>query len=120
MADTFRVVHYLNQFFAGIGGEEQAGAPPEVRPGALGPGRRLEQLLAPEGTIVATALCGDNYFADQSEAAIAALLDGVRAYQPDVVILGPAFNAGRYGVACAQLGAALSRELGIPVVSGMH
>ena len=35
-----RVVHYLNQFFGGIGGEEKAGVPLEARPGAVGPGRR--------------------------------------------------------------------------------
>ena len=35
MSDSkVRVVHYLNQFFAGIGGEEQAGHPVEARPGA--------------------------------------------------------------------------------------
>ena len=39
-----KVVHYLNQFFAGIGGEEQADSPPEVRPGALGPGRLVNTL----------------------------------------------------------------------------
>jgi betaine reductase len=120
MAESFRVVHYLNQFFAGVGGEEQAGVGPEVRPGALGPGRRLEQLVAPEGTVVATALCGDNYFADHPEQTIAALLEPIRAYQPDVVVLGPAFNSGRHGVACAQLGAAIAREIGVPTISGMH
>jgi glycine reductase len=120
MGQSFRVVHYLNQFFAGIGGEEQAGVGPEVRPGAVGPGRRLAQLLAPEGEIVAAALCGDNYFADQPDVATAALVDMIRPLRPDVVLLGPAFNSGRHGVACGQLGTALARELGIPCVSGMH
>ena len=36
-----RVVHYLNQFFGGIGAEEQAGMGLEVRDGAVGPGRAL-------------------------------------------------------------------------------
>ncbi len=120
MGEGFRVVHYVNQFFAGLGGEERAGVGPAVRPGPVGPGRRLRQLLAPEGAIVATAYCGDNYFADQPEQAIAALLAKIRPYRPDLAILGPAFNSGRYGVACGQLGAALTRELGIPAISGMH
>ncbi|GIS89929.1 hypothetical protein CM1200mP19_2600 [bacterium] len=34
-----KVVHYLNQFFAGIGGEEAADHPPEYREGPLGAGR---------------------------------------------------------------------------------
>ena len=36
-----RVVHYLNQFFGGLGGEEKAGAPLEWRDGAIGPGSSL-------------------------------------------------------------------------------
>ena len=40
-----RVVHYLNQFFGGIGAEEQAGMGLEARDGAVGPGKLLEQLL---------------------------------------------------------------------------
>ena len=31
MGDVIRVVHYINQFFAGIGGEEKADIKPEVR-----------------------------------------------------------------------------------------
>src|SRR5215813_15443113 len=33
-----RIVHYLNQFFGGLGGEDKAGAPLEAREGAVGPG----------------------------------------------------------------------------------
>ena len=42
---TLRVVHYLNQFFAGIGAEDKADTPPGRREGALGPGRLLQQAL---------------------------------------------------------------------------
>jgi len=34
-----RVVHYLNQFFGGLGGEEMAGTALESRDGAVGPAR---------------------------------------------------------------------------------
>jgi glycine reductase len=37
-----KVVHYLNQFFAGLGGEEAAGHAPVRLEGAVGPGRGLE------------------------------------------------------------------------------
>ena len=47
-----RVVHYLNQFFGGLGGEEVANAPPEVRDGAVGPGRLLERVLGPDSLVV--------------------------------------------------------------------
>jgi glycine reductase len=36
-----------------------------------------------------------------------------------VLVAGPAFNAGRYGTACAVLGAAVTAKLGVPVVSAM-
>ena len=39
MAEPIRVVHYLNQFFGGIGGEDKANTPPEIRRGPVGVGR---------------------------------------------------------------------------------
>nr|P55793.1 RecName: Full=Glycine reductase complex component B subunit gamma; AltName: Full=Selenoprotein PB gamma [Gottschalkia purinilytica] len=33
-----RVVHYIKEFFANIGGEEMAHVAPEVREGVVGPG----------------------------------------------------------------------------------
>ena len=47
MAGTIRAVHYLNQFFAGLGGEEAAAAPPRWFDGIRGPGQLVAQ-LAPE------------------------------------------------------------------------
>ena len=39
-----RVVHYINQFFANIGGEEKADYPAELRVGeVVGPGLALAQ-----------------------------------------------------------------------------
>jgi len=39
MAKPYKVVHFLNQFFAGIGGEEQANTPVQASDGPIGPGR---------------------------------------------------------------------------------
>ena len=50
---ALRVVHYLNQFFAGIGGEDKAETPPGQRDGAIGPGRVLEQALGDRARIAA-------------------------------------------------------------------
>ena len=36
MSGSLRIVHYLNQFFGGIGGEEEANRPVEVRDGPVG------------------------------------------------------------------------------------
>jgi glycine reductase complex component B subunit gamma len=43
-----RVVHYLNQFFGGLGGEEKAEASLEARDGAIGPGKLRSSCLAPK------------------------------------------------------------------------
>ncbi len=65
----YKVVHYLNQFFGQIGGEEKAYIPPLIKEGAIGPGKALQQALGEEGEIVATVICGDGYFADNIDVA---------------------------------------------------
>jgi glycine reductase complex component B subunit gamma len=114
-----RIVHYLNQMFGGIGGEEAAGVGPRAVEGPVGPGRALAQALGDEGAVVATLICGDNYVVEQAESALAELLALLRAAAPDLLLAGPAFNAGRYGQACGALCAAATRELGIPAVTAM-
>ena len=37
----YKIVHYLNQFFGGIGGEDKADFQPEVREEIIGPGMAL-------------------------------------------------------------------------------
>ncbi len=119
MSDPIRIVHYLNQFFAGIGGEEKGDAPVGRRDGPVGPGLVLQEALGGEGRIVATVWCGDNRFHETPETVVSDLLGLIEAERPAVVIAGPAFNAGRYGTACAILGSAVAQKLGILVVSGM-
>ncbi len=115
-----KVVHYVNQFFAGIGGEEQAHIPAEIREGAVGPGAAFNKELGSEGEIVATVICGDSYFNENLETAKAEILEMIKSQNPDILIAGPAFNAGRYGTACATVAAMVKKELGIPVVTGMY
>lgn len=115
-----RVVHYINQFFAGIGGEEKADIKPEVREGVVGPGMALSAALKEEAEIVATIICGDSYFNENLETAKPEVLEMVKQYNPDLFIAGPAFNAGRYGVACGTIAKAVQDELGIPVITGMY
>lgn len=115
----FRVVHYINQFFAQIGGEEKAHIPPEAREGVVGPGLGLKAALGDEAEIVGTVICGDSYFGENMETASAQVVELIKKFQPDLVIAGPAFNAGRYGTACGAVCAAVQRELGIPAVTAM-
>jgi glycine reductase len=119
MEAKIRVVHYLNQFFAGLGGEEKAGLAPGVRQGAVGAARALQEALGGRGEVVATAFCGDNFSAERQAEATAALLRLVAEYQPQLFVAGPAFEGGRYGVACGAMCEAVQRALGIPAVTGM-
>jgi glycine reductase len=113
-----RIVHYVNQFFAGVGGEEAAGATPAVREGTAGPGRPLAALLGTDHQVVTTIFCGDDYAAS-CERATDELLALVKAAEPDMLVAGPAFTSGRYGLACARLAAASARA-GICAVAAMH
>ena len=110
-----KVVHYLNQFFAGLGGEEAAGTPPTRLEGSAGPGRGLAAALE-GGEIVGTLACGDDYFAEHEEEALSRLLELLAADGADVLVCGPAFGSGRFGYACARLAAAAP----IPALAAMH
>jgi glycine reductase len=115
-----KIVHYINQFFAGIGGEEKADFKPELREGIVGPGLALKAALGSDAEIVATIICGDSYFNENLEAAAKEILEMVKQYNPDLFIAGPAFNAGRYGVACGTICKEVQDKLGIPAVTGMY
>ena len=117
---AYRVIHYINQFYAGIGGEEKADYQPEIREGIVGPGMAFKAAFKGEAEIVATVVCGDSYFASNMDEAASEILEMMRKYEPDAFIAGPAFNAGRYGTACGAMCAAVSKEFGIPVISGMY
>jgi glycine reductase complex component B subunit gamma len=110
-----RAVHYLNQFFAGLGGEEAAGHEPVRIDGAAGPGRGLE---AAGLAIDVTLACGDDRFGEHEEASIAQLLAWIDELRPDVLVCGPSFGSGRYGYACGVLARETGRR-GIPVVAAM-
>ena len=117
---AFKVVHYINQFYAGIGGEEKADYKPEIREAVVGPGMALKAAFKGEAEIVATVICGDSYFASNMDEATKTILEMIGKYKPDVFIAGPAFNAGRYGTACGAMCAAVAKEFNIPVISGMY
>ena len=120
--NTIRVVHYLNQFFTGLGAEEYAGTGPGKKAGAVGPGIALQQALGEGAQVVATVYCGDNYANEQANA-IDAILELVSGERPDILIAGPAFASGRYGLVCGALCVRAQDalgELGIVAVTGMH
>lgn len=113
-----RVVHYCNQFFAGVGGEEAAGHLPELRDGAIGPGRRLSALLGAPFEVVATVFCGDDYAAGNPDSA-QVVVEMARSAGAELLVAGPAFTSGRYGLACARVVAAAGAQ-GLAALASMH
>lgn len=113
-----RIVHYVNQFFAGVGGEDKAQVGPQVREAPTGPGRKLASLLGGDHEIVATVFCGDDYAAGK-EGAAQEILELVKGAGAEMVVAGPAFTSGRYGIACGRVAAA-AKQAGLPALAAMH
>ena len=120
MQEKYKVVYYVNQFFGQIGQEDKASTPVEIRDEKVGPAVGFEPMLDGKGEVVRTIICGDNFFNENKEKATAQILAAIKESAPDILIAGPAFNAGRYGMACAEIAKAAACELGIPVVTGMY
>ena len=119
MATTLRVIHYVNQFFGGIGAEDKADVGPSHRKGPVGPGIGLAKYLGAEAEVVGTLVCGDNFFVEHEAEAVDALLAMAEDYRADVLVAGPAFTSGRYGTACGTLAAAWTKR-GKPAVTAMN
>ncbi len=117
---AYRVIHYINQFFGGVGGEEKADHKPEVREGVVGPGMALNKAFSGEAEIVATIVCGDNYYVANQEEVNAIIKDTITKYKADLFVAGPAFNAGRYGMAAGGACAAATEMCGVPSLTAMY
>ena len=110
---------YINQFFAGIGGEEKADFPPELREGVVGPGLMFAKNLK-DIEITHTIVCGDNFMCSNTDEALKIIFDLIKDLEVDFLFAGPAFQAGRYGVACGTIGKAIKEKYNIPIFSSMH
>jgi len=115
-----KVLHYLNQFFGQIGGEDKADTGFMVKTGPVGPGLALQKALGERANVEATIICGDNYFSKNPEAAAEEGLKLIAPHQPDLFFAGPAFAAGRYGVACGAICKVVDEKLSIPAITGMY
>lgn len=115
-----KVVHYINQFYAGIGGEEKAYYAPELKKGeVIGPGMAFKAAFDDKAEIIATIVCGDFYFVEHKDEAKAQIVAWVKELQPDVFMAGPVFNAKYYGMAACAICEAVQAQLNIPVFTGM-
>ncbi len=115
-----RIVYYLNQFYGQVGGEEAASEGITVHNGPFGVSERFQQSFGEDCEVVATIVCGDNYIAERLNEVTDEIVTIIESYKPDAFVAGPAYGAGRYGVACGSLCAAVSKKLNIPVVTAMN
>lgn len=114
-----KVVHYINQFYAGMGGEDTASVGLSTREGPVGPGMALKMDLGDDYEIVETIICGDNTIAEQTETIIPQIVQMVKDAKADLFVAGPGFNAGRYGLGCGATTAAITEQLRIPSVTAL-
>ena len=113
-----KAIHYINQFFAGIGGEDTADLKPEIREGLIGPALALNSMLDAE--VTHTIICGDNFMGSNTEEAVEIILGFLEDKEFDIFVAGPAFQAGRYGVACGTICKAVKEKFNVPVITSMN
>lgn len=114
-----KAICYINQFFAGLGGEDTADYAPEMRVGTLGPTAEINKQLN-NAEVTHTLICGDNTINTNKEETVEKLLAMLDGLEFDIFFAGPAFQAGRYGVACGIIGKAVKEKFGVEVVTSMN
>jgi glycine reductase len=67
------LIRYLNQFFAGIGGEDKANVPLNFYEEPIGPGKRFQIMFCNLAKIVVTSYCGGNYFNEHRDEVLASI-----------------------------------------------
>lgn len=119
MEKPLRIIHYVNQFFGQLGGESQTGIAPLLQEGPVALGMQLNDILGVRGKVVATVIAGDNYMAENLNKSALEVVELLRGREFDLLLAGPAFFAGRYGLACGAVCAAVREQLGKPAVTAM-
>ena len=114
-----KAILYVNQFFGQIGGEDQAGIGPQIHEGQVGPAMQFAKELI-DTEVTHTIICGDNYMGSNTDEAVAEILGMLEGKEMDIFLAGPAFQAGRYTVACGTICKAVHEKFGVPVVTSMN
>ncbi len=112
-----KILFYTNQFFGQIGGEDKASIPPQIREEVVGAANLFKDL---EGEIIATIICGDNYYAQNIDESRRFISKQIEELNPDLVVAGPAFNAGRFGIACGDICSFVNKKYNIETLTGMY
>jgi len=119
MEKRLKIVHYVNQFFGQLGGEEKIGMAPLLQKGPVALGTQMNSILGNRGEVVATVIAGDNYMAESPDKSALEVVELLRKVEFDLFLAGPAFFAGRYGLACGAVCAAVNEHLEKPVATAM-
>lgn len=114
-----KAIVYVNQFFGQLGGEDTAGVGPSIHEGLIGPAMAYNAQLK-DCDVTHTIICGDNYMGSNTDDAVAQILGFLEGLEFDIFIAGPAFNAGRYGVACGTICKAVKERFNVPVITSMN
>lgn len=115
-----RIVQFLNQIQAGLGGDEQMDTKPQSVGGAVGTGMLLRAMLIRNGAdIVGTVICGDHYFLENKSEAIRLVTEQIDRFHPDAVVCGPALSHKRFGECCGWLAESLTKEHHLPAFAAM-
>lgn len=112
-----KILFYTNQFFGQIGGEDKASIPPQIREEVVGAANLFKDL---KGEIIATIICGDNYYAENIDESRKFISKQIEELNPDLVVAGPAFNAGRFGIACGDICSFVNKKYNIETLTGMY
>lgn len=115
-----KAIHYINQFFGQIGGEEKADQTPIFHDGLIGCSMMLNAMVKPEIEVTNTIVCGDNYITNHTDEALKEIFAFLDTKEFDIFFAGPAFMAGRYGVGCGIVCKAVSEKYNVPVITSMN
>ena len=114
-----RAVVFINQFFGGVGGEDEADFEPIIKEGAAGSALAIKaQLKGAE--VTHTVICGDNFINSHQEEALARIKSFLDAVAFDIFIAGPAFQSGRYGMSCGAVCKFVRETYCVPAVTSMN
>jgi glycine reductase len=114
-----KAIYYVNQFFGGVGGEDEADFEPVIKEGPAGPGTEFQAAL--KGVeITHTVICGDNFMAGNKDEAIRRITEFLADKKFDLFLAGPAFRSGRYGVSCGEMCRFVHEKYGVPAITSMN
>jgi len=114
-----KVIFYTNQFFGQIGGEDKAYTEPQFHEGPVGNANAFTGKLE-NAEVIATIICGDNYYVENMDIVKDFVKKNLKDREFDLLIAGPAFNAGRFGIACADVCAYVKKQFNIEAITGLY